>query len=85
MIRIKYHTPGTAPATLLAKADPNAGPPTITLIQYYSESIFEGAFDTFEELMERYDPSKVNWINVDGLNDICLLQKFSERFHMHPS
>ena len=84
MIRIKYHTPGTAPATLVAKVNANSGPPTITLIQYDGETIFEGAFDTFEEMMERFDPAKVNWINVGGLNDIGLLQKFSERFHIHP-
>ena len=84
MIRVKYHAPGTPPATLVPRPSENAGPPRITLIQYDSETIFEGQFDSFEELMTRFDSTKTNWINIDGLNDIALLRKLSEQFHIHP-
>jgi len=84
MIRIKYHPPGTAPATLVSHAVESTGPSVITLIQYDSESIFEGQFDNFEDLMQRFDATKVNWINIDGLSDIQLLNKLSERFEIHP-
>jgi magnesium transporter len=84
MIRIKYHAPGTPPATL-EKPDGDGGRPSeISLIQYDEESIFEGRFDTFEELMARYDPAKINWINIDGLGSADLLRKLSERFSIHP-
>lgn len=83
MIRINYKTAGTAPATLLPregakiKAD-------ISLIQYDVATIFESAFDSFEELLAKLDPDKVNWINIDGLGDIDLLHKLGEHFHIHP-
>lgn len=83
MIRLRYHLPGTPPATLLSHAA-RAGPSVITLIQYDNERIFEAQFEKFDELMEQFDPSMTNWINVDGLSDIALLQKLGERFNIHP-
>lgn len=82
MIRINYHPPGTAPATLT----PREGSKTsrITLIQYDQESILEADFDSLEELLAKFDPKKVNWIDIDGLNDITLMRKLGERFNIHP-
>lgn len=84
MIRIKYHAPGTPPATLERPDGDASRPSEIFLIQYDSETIFEGRFETFEELMARYDPTKVNWINIDGLGSTELLRKLSEHFSIHP-
>jgi magnesium transporter len=84
MIRIKYHAPGTPPATLAHPDGETSRPSEISLIQYDAESIFEGRFNTFDELMERYDPAKVNWINIDGLGSTEVLRKLSERFSIHP-
>lgn len=84
MIRIKYHAPGTPPATLEKPDNGDSRPSEISLIQYDSESIFEGKFETFEELMARFDPAKVNWINIDGLGSLDVLKKLSERFNIHP-
>ena len=84
MIRIKYHAPGTPPATLVAHAEGEDRPAVVTLIQYNSDTIFEGQIETFEELMRRFDPSKVNWINVDGLCDVELLRKLGQQFNIHP-
>ena len=83
MIRINYKSAGTPPATLL----PREGAKTkadISLIQYDAETIFEGSFDSFEELIAKLDPGKVNWINIDGLGDIELLHKLGDHFHVHP-
>lgn len=84
MIRIKYHTPGTPPATLVSQSESEPEPSVISLIQYDSETIFEGRFDNFEDLIERFDPAKVNWINIDGLGDVELLRKLGQHFHIHP-
>ena len=84
MIRMKYHAPGTPPATLIAKPKAGTGAPVLTLIQYDGDSIFEEEFDTFEGLMRRFDPSKVNWINVDSLSDVELLRKLGDVFNIHP-
>jgi len=84
MIRIKYHPPGTPPATLEKPSSEDGRPSEISLIQYDAESIFEGKFETFEELMARFDPAKINWINIDGLGSLDMLRKLSERFSIHP-
>ncbi len=83
MIRINYKSAGTPPATLL----PREGAKTkadISLIQYDVETIYEASFDSFDELIAKLDPNKVNWINIDGLGDIGLLHKLGEHFHLHP-
>ncbi len=84
MIRLNYHTPGTAPGTLIPVAAATDAPPLLTLIQYDAETIFEGEFDTLDELLARFDPAKVNWINIDGLNDATLLKRLGARFELHP-
>lgn len=84
MIRLHYHLPGTPPATLLPRVGASGKAAAITLIQYDENSLFEGEFASLEEAMERYDPSKVNWINVDGLTDVALLRAIADRFQIHP-
>lgn len=84
MIRFHYHPPGTPPATLRAPAADQSGPTRITLIQYDAEAIYEGEFEDFDELMARFDPARVNWINIDGLQDTTLLRRLAERFQIHP-
>lgn len=82
MIRINYHPPGTPPATLLPRK--GATDSSISLIQYDSESILEADFDSFEELAAKFDPKKVNWINIDGLANVELLRKLAGKFAIHP-
>ncbi len=84
VIRLNYHLPGTAPATLLPREDGHGEAPTLTLIQYDEGSVTEEEFATFDELMARFDPAKVNWINVDGLEDVAVLRAIGERFGLHP-
>ncbi len=84
MIHIKYHAPGTAPATLTPPEGQAGQKSVLTLIQYDKESIFESRYDTLAELLARYDPARVNWINVDGLGDVDLLRELGVHFHIHP-
>jgi magnesium transporter len=84
MIRIKYHPPGTPPATMELPVDHDASPSQISLIQYDEATIFEGRFDTVAELLARFDPAKVNWINIDGLGSPDVLRELAEHFGIHP-
>lgn len=83
MIRINYKPAGTPPATLLPREGAKKRA-EINLIQYNEESILEADFDSFEELIAKFDTNKVNWINIDGLGDIALLRKLGDYFHIHP-
>jgi magnesium transporter len=84
MIRLKYHVPGTPPGALVHAHTPASTESKISLIQYDEQSIYEAQFDSFDELIERYDPAKVNWINIDGLGDVELMRRLGEKFSLHP-
>lgn len=84
MVRLNYHAPGTAPATLLAREDAAGQAATLKLIQYDAESCSEREYGSLAELMAEFDPAKVNWINVDGIGDAGLLKAIGEQFGLHP-
>lgn len=84
MIKIKYHPPGTAPATLQPSPTTEGRKPVITLIQYDAETLEEKEYADFSELMAQFDPTKVNWIHIAGLGDVTLLQQLTTHFHIHP-
>lgn len=83
MIRLNYKSAGTPPATLLPREGAGSNS-LISLIQYDEEGLLEANFDTFDELINRLDPKRVNWINIDGLGNIELLRKLGEHFKIHP-
>lgn len=83
MIRINYKPAGTPPATLLP-VQGESSKASMSLIQYDAETILETEFDTIEELLEKLDPAKVNWINIGGLGDVALLKKLGAHFQIHP-
>jgi len=84
VIRLSYHPPGTPPATLVPRAASRPSDMPLSLIQYDRETITEANYATFEELKAAYDPTKVNWVNVDGLGDLGLLKQVADFFGIHP-
>lgn len=83
MIRFNYKPPGTPPATLEAP-EGTSGRPTLRLVQFDAETFSDETHESFESLIARFDPAKVNWIDIDGLGDVELLQKAADRFGLHP-
>lgn len=84
MLTGKYHSPGTAPATLVAPQSSRTTAPAITLIEYDRETITESKVEKVEELFHCRDNDKVSWINIDGLGDVELLRKLGVHFGLHP-
>lgn len=83
MIRFNYKPPGTPPATLVPPVDAR-GNVVLRLVKFDADSFFDKIFESFEELLQEYDPAKVNWIDIDGLCDVGLLQKIADHFELHP-
>jgi len=84
MRKFRYHTPGTAPATLVPLPEQAGCTPKLRLISYDAHSFHDREIETIDELLDSVEGSKVNWINVDGLGDVETLRKLGEHFRIHP-
>ena len=84
MNKVRYHKPGTAPATLVAPPDKKGHKPEVSLIEYDAHTIVERKIDRIEEIFPCLDNEKVSWINVDGLSDIEMLRQLGNHFRIHP-
>jgi len=85
--RLRYshrrrNPPGSAPGTLTA--DPAAQSPQASLIVYNSTSFRESTDVPPAELLKPAGPSDIQWLNVEGLGDVSLLQSIGEQFGLHP-
>lgn len=83
MIRFHYHPTGTPPGTLVAP-DGSKGRARLRLTQYNAEAIEDRTFEDWDALEAALDPTRVNWIDIEGLGDLALLQRVAERFRLHP-
>lgn len=84
MFRFSYHLPGTPPATLLNRNPVAAAPPRIRLISYDENGFSEVTVADFAALEEAYCPQRINWIDVQGLGDLELLEALGRKFRLHP-
>jgi magnesium transporter len=84
MLRLNYQIPGTPPATLLARSETIGRPPKITLFIYDQEHLEELEISSISILKEKLDPSRVNWVNINGFGDGTFMQQLGEIFGLHP-
>jgi magnesium transporter len=55
----------------------------IELISYNEESVLVAENKPLDELMENYNRSRNNWINVDGLSNRDLIAQIGKKFDLH--
>jgi len=84
MQKLRYHEPGTAPATLIVPPEQVGQKPVIKLIEYDAHSIEEREAQNVEDVFECLDNKKVSWIDVSGLGDVEVLRKLGRHFRVHP-
>jgi magnesium transporter len=84
MQKLRYHPPGTAPATLVAPPEQAGHKPVINLIDYDAHSIEEHEIQNVEDIFECLESEKVSWIDVGGLGDVELLRQLGRHFRIHP-
>ena len=73
---------GAAPGTF--RIDPKAPRPTIELIAYGPDDITEKEVQGLDELQELISRWPVVWINVYGLGDRGMIDRFQKMFDLHP-
>jgi magnesium transporter len=84
MQKLRYHQPGTAPATLVSPPEQVGHKPVIKLIDYDGHSIEERGIQKVEEVFECLENKRVSWIDVSGLGDVELLRQLGRHFRIHP-
>ena len=84
MQKVRYHQPGTAPATLVVPPEQVGHKPIIKLIDYDANSVEEREIHHVEDVFECLENKKVSWIDVSGLGDVELLRQLGRHFRIHP-
>lgn len=81
---IKIHRrtePGAPPGEVIA--DPAQPKPVIHVIGYGPAGIVEKGLSTPEEAHELLGQQAVTWINIEGLGDAAVIERFGELFGLH--
>ncbi len=73
---------GLPPGTLIYTGDEKKKP-QLTLTQYSESEHKEISLYSFEEIESKIDKRTINWINIDGLADVNLIEKVGRRFDIH--
>jgi magnesium transporter len=71
---------GAAPGSFIFIGNQKMDNPRIRLFSYNNDNTSENEFETIEKALGRIDPEMVNWLNIDGLHDISLIQKIAKHF-----
>jgi magnesium transporter len=84
MIKLVYRTPGTAPSSLQLQGLTETAPPIITLTTYDASSLEEITCKGASDAIHQFNPSKNNWIDVNGSADIETVRILGEHFGLGP-
>ncbi len=77
-------TIGQAPGTLVYTGKRQNDSITVSLFSYDEDDLTEHRSSSLAECISKMDSDKVNWINIDGLNDIDIIQETGTHFQLHP-
>jgi magnesium transporter len=73
-----------APGTLIHVGEAREEPGLVHLVQYDREFHRETKSVALEQLEGMLKPDGVNWIRVEGIHDVNLVQKIGTIFRLHP-
>jgi magnesium transporter len=74
---------GAAPGTLVYTGPERTEPVSVSILAYNPDGM-EESFPSELDLGEVGREGWVTWINVDGLNDIGLIERMGKAFELHP-
>lgn len=77
-------TIGQAPGTLIYTGKKTEGQIRLEVFSYDNDEIQEISGHNFEECKAIIDTEKINWLNIDGLHNIDLINKIGSEFGLHP-
>lgn len=75
---------GSAPGTLVHIGEHYTDKVKITMIEYSEDYYNEIEANTVEDCFEMAKSNTIKWVNVDGINDISIIEKIGIRLNLHP-
>ena len=75
---------GMAPGTMVHVGERKTEQVTISCISYNKDVVFEQDNIQFEKIPEYIKSDCVNWLNIDGLHEISVIQEIGRLYDIHP-
>jgi len=75
---------GLPPGTLIHVGEEKTTTARITLLHYDESQVQERVLESVDQCVPFHQTASVNWINLDGLSQIEVLEKFGKEFKLHP-
>jgi magnesium transporter len=75
---------GAPPGTVIYLGEQKSGEVKITLIEFNEKEFVEKDFYDMDGCIKLLNPAMVNWINVNGVHDVALIEKIGKHFNIHP-
>jgi len=75
---------GAPPGSLVHVGERNVENAVITVVDYHPDGVIETVLQSPEQCLPFKETSTVTWINVDGLHDVKMIERFGQLFNIHP-
>jgi magnesium transporter len=75
---------GLSPGSLIHIGEAYVDKSRISVISYDETSFAEGKITSINDLQSQKDKPGITWINMDGLQDVNLLEEIGKTFGLHP-
>lgn len=75
---------GLAPGTLIHVGQPHESHSRITAIDYSRDFLEEFEVHSVEDLLPCRRRNSITWVNVEGLNNIGIIESLGRQFDIHP-
>ena len=83
-VKTRSRKVGLAPGTLVHLGRSKTGATKVDLVEYDDARLEKRQITSLESCLVRKPSPAVTWINVDGLEDLQVLQHFGECYGIHP-
>ncbi|MDP3556643.1 MAG: magnesium/cobalt transporter CorA [Bacteroidota bacterium] len=78
------HNIGSPPGTMFYNGEEKDQRVKITLIEFNETEYFEDNFYDLSDCLTHVKDNMVKWINVEGVHNIELIEKFGKLYNLHP-
>lgn len=75
---------GQPPGTPIYTGTPTSKPPLITVITYNASEASEKTGHNLESCLLERKTDCITWVNIEGLQNLALIEEVAKEFHLHP-